>query len=314
MVADAQQPRNVSDDGRVSTDVGNAGASQPIRRFRKQALQNASFSSGWLGATDGNDLSSSFFEASIGLGVPWGLIARKVSLFEEQPLGRETRAASGGVPNILGITPSFRVDWIEAAPGLDVPAELFETGVSFFCRKPLNDRWSAMAIVRPSVRSDFTTSDEAFRIFGLALLNWDHTPEKLSLSFGAVFLDRADLPLLPAVGLTWTPQSTTRLELRFPQSKLSYCLDKDGSHSETWSYLTAGLGGNTWAVTRASGQTDELSLRDVRLMLGIDHVTDGGGGWFAECGYAFNRRIEYESTDTEIDLSDGVLLQGGWRY
>jgi hypothetical protein len=49
-------------------------------------------------------------------------------------------------------------------------------------------------------------------------------------------------------------------------------------------------------------------------MLGIDHVTDGGGGWFAECGYAFNRRIEYESADTEIDLSDGVLLQGGWRY
>jgi hypothetical protein len=28
-------------------------------------------------------------------------------------------------------------------------------------------------------------------------------PDKLSLSFGAVYLDRADLPLLPAVGLTW---------------------------------------------------------------------------------------------------------------
>ena len=149
MVADAQQPRNVSDDGRVSTDVGNAGASQPIRRFRKQALQNASFSSGWLGATDGNDLSSSFFEASIGLGVPWGLIARKVSLFEEQPLGRETRAASGGVPNILGITPSFRVDWIEAAPGLDVPAELFETGVSFFCLTRLCNHFFFNPVIVP---------------------------------------------------------------------------------------------------------------------------------------------------------------------
>jgi hypothetical protein len=60
--------------------------------------------------------------------------------------------------------------------------------------------------------------------------------------------------------------------------------------------------------------TDELSLRDVRLIFGLDYLTDGEGGWFAEFGYAFNRRIEYESTDSEIDLSDGILLQAGWRY
>ena len=313
-VAEAQHSQNATDAGCVTTEAFNPNSDQPIRRFRKQAIQNVSFTGGWLGATDGNDLSSSFFEASIGLGVPLGLIGRKMSGRELRPLGRETQVVSNGAPNILGITPSFRVDWIEAAPGIDVPGELFETGINFFYRKPISDRWSAMAIVRPSVRSDFTTSDEAFRIFALALTNWEYVPEKLSLSFGAVFLDRADLPLLPAVGLTWTPQTRTRLDLRFPKSKLAFRLAKDGGNSETWSYLTTGLGGNTWAVTRASGQTDELSLRDVRMMLGIDHLTDGGGGWFAEFGYAFNRRIEYESTDTEIDLSDGILLQAGWRY
>jgi len=31
-------------------------------------------------------------------------------------------------------------------------------------------------------------------------------------------------------------------------------------------------------------------------------------------GFAFNRRIEYESTKTEVSLSDGLLLQTGWRY
>ena len=264
---------------------------QTVRRYKTQAVQSISASGGWLQATSGNDLSSSFFETSIGLGVPLG-----------------------SFDNILGVTPSFRTDFIDAAASIDVPSELFETGVSFFYRKQISDRLSWMAIFRPSVRSDFTTSDDAFRIFGLGLVNWEYKPDVLSLSFGAVYLDRADLPLLPAVGLTWTPRQTTKLDLRFPESKLSWRLAKDGGQSETWSYLKAAIGGNTWAVTRAGGQTDELSLRDVRLTIGVDQVTDGGGGWFTECGFAYNRRFEYESTQTEVDLSNGIILQAGWRY
>lgn len=313
-IAQAQQSVHVIEDGCAPTDLFTQATEQPLRRFKKQAIQSVSVSGGWLGATGDNDLSSSFFETSIGLGVPLGLIASKFGGSDQQAFSRHTAQPSNGAPNILGITPSFRVDFIDAAPGIDVPDELFETGVNFFYRKPINDRWSFMTIARPSVRSDFTTSDEAFRIFGLGLLNWDYKPDVLSLSFGAVYLDRVDLPLLPAVGLTWTPKPTTKLDLRFPQSKLAFRLAKDGGNNETWSYVSAGIGGNTWAVTRSSGLTDELSLRDLRLTLGIDHLTDGGGGWFAELGCAFNRRIEYESTDTEIDLSDGVLLRGGWRY
>lgn len=263
----------------------------PVRRFKKQAVQNIKFSAGWLEAIGHDDLNTRFVETSVDLGIPLG-----------------------SFQNILGVTPSFRADVFDVAPTLDVPAELFETGLSFFYRRPIHNQLSAMAILRPSIRSDFTTSDQAFRVFGLGLLNWDYQPELLSLSFGAVYLDRADLPLLPAVGLTWTPKPTVKLDLRFPESKLAWRLDKNGSRYETWSYLTAGIGGNTWAVTRNSGLTDELSLRDIRVIFGIDHVTDGGGGWFAECGYAFNRRIEYEVTATEIRLSDGVLLQAGWRY
>ena len=269
----------------------SCGSEEPVSLFKKQAVQQISVSGGWMQATDSRDLSSSYFETSIGFGVPLG-----------------------SFDNILAVTPSFRADFIHSRESLDIPAELFETGVSFFYRRPLSERLGAMAIVRPSIRSDFTTGEDAFRIFGLALMNWQCRPDQLSLSFGAVYLDRADLPLLPAIGLTWTPRTTTKLELRFPESKLSWRLAKAGSESETWSYLKAGIGGNTWAVTRASGATDELSLRDVRLTLGVDHVIDGGGGWFAECGFAFNRTIEYESNQAEVDLSDGIILQAGLRY
>jgi len=43
-------------------------------------------------------------------------------------------------------------------------------------------------------------------------------------------------------------------------------------------------------------------------------LVDGGGGWFAESGYAFNRKLEYEIDDTELKLGDGVLFRCGWAY
>ena len=262
---------------------------QPLRRFKKQAIQSVAVGAGAL-IGSGNDLDVRSFETSIGLGVPLGSFDR-----------------------ILGVTPSFRVDWLDAAPGLDLPEQLYEVGLQFFFRQEFNERWSGMAIVRPTVRSDFTTDDNAFRIFGLALLTKQWVPDQLSVAFGAVSLGRADLPVLPAIGLSWTPDRATRLDLRFPESRLSYRLMKDGASSETWAYATLGLGGNTWAVTRNSGQTDELSLRDIRLTIGLEKLVDGGGGWFAEAGYAFSRRFEYESGD-EVELSDGVLFRAGWSY
>ncbi len=259
--------------------------------FKKQALQSFAVSAGWQADPSGGGLSGSFLEASIGSGIPLG-----------------------NFDHILGVRPRFRVDWVDTDPTVDVPRELYEFEVQFFYRRPIHDRLSAIGIFSPSIRSDLTTSDNAFRVFALALLNWEWVPDRLTLSGGAVYLGRADLPVLPAIGLTWNPNRKTRIDLRFPSSRISYRLAKDGGRSETWSYLAASIGGNTWAVTRASNVTDELSLNDFRLTFGIEKLVSGGGGWFAETGVAFNRQLEYEKDDTEWDFGDGLLLSGGWRY
>jgi hypothetical protein len=136
----------------------------------------------------------------------------------------------------------------------------------------------------------------------------------LMLSAGAVVLGRADLPVLPAFGIVWTPNRVTKLDLRFPLTRFSYRLAKDGGRSETWAYLSGGLGGNTWAVTRESNATDLLSLRDYRLVIGIERLVDGGGGCFFEAGGAFGRRLEYENDGSELKFSDAGLLRAGWRY
>jgi hypothetical protein len=259
--------------------------------FKKQALQSFAVSAGWQADSSGDGLSGSFLDVSIGSGIPLG-----------------------NFENILGIRPRFRIDWVDTEPTVDVPRELYEFELQFFYRRPIHDRLSAMAIFSPSIRSDLTTSDNAFRVFALALLNWEWIPDRLTLSGGAVYLGRADLPVLPAVGLAWTPNRFTRLDLRFPSSRLSYRLAKDGARSETWVYAAAGIGGNTWAVTRDSSITDELSLRDFRLTFGVEKLVAGGGGWFAETGCAFNRQIEFEKDDTDLDFGNGILIAGGWRY
>lgn len=266
-------------------------AEAPLQRFKKGAIQKATVAAGTVQSFESGGISSSFYEVSLETGIPLG-----------------------SFDNILGVTPMFRTDFINAAPDVDAPAELFQAGVSFFYRRKFSERWSVMGIVGPSIRSDFTTSENAFRVFGLGLLTWQAVPEKLGLSFGAVYLGRADLPVLPAVGLQWTPNVRTKLDLRFPESRLAWRLAKDGANSETWGYFSAGLGGNTWAVTRNDGTNDELSLREIRLLLGAEHLLSGGGRMFFETGLAVNRRLEYEAAEFEQTFGNAIVIQGGWSY
>lgn len=279
--------------GIVSPDIRpmNGFGEVELRRFKRQPLQSLSIAGGGLQDLGDSGLSSQYAEFAIGSGIPLG-----------------------SFDNILGVKPSVRIDWIDADSALDVPSELYQFEMQFFYRRPIHERLSAMAIFSPSIRSDLTTDNRAFRVFALALLNWEYVPDRLMLSGGAVFLGRADLPVLPAVGLTWTPTARTKLDLQFPNSRLSHRLAKDGGSSETWAYLSAGLGGNTWAVTRQSGRTDELSLRDYRFTAGLEKRLDGGGGWFVESGIAVGRSVEYELDASELGVDDALLFQAGWRY
>ncbi len=136
-----------------------------LSRFKRQALQSVSASGGYMGDLGGSGLSSGFLDLSIGSGIPLG-----------------------SFDNILGVKPRFRVDWVDADASLDIPSTLYQFELQFFYRRPIHDRLSAMMIFSPGVRSDLTTSDDAFRVFALGLLNWECIPDRLTLSGGAVYL------------------------------------------------------------------------------------------------------------------------------
>jgi len=243
---------------------------------------------------------------------------------EEVPLlsasQKSPRAASidtiplGSFENLLLVTPGFEVAFLDGPALVDTPPRLYDVGVDFMWRKQFNDRWGSMVAVRPAMASDFQTSQDALRITGRALATWQWVPERLSLLFGVVYLDRNDLPVLPGVGLIWTPTPDWRLDLIFPRPKLARRLVFLPRQREDWVYLGGSLGGRTWAVERQPGVTDQLTLRDYRLYLGWERIVEGGGGLFVEAGYVFGRELEYELLPLTQSFDDALMIRGGVTY
>jgi hypothetical protein len=206
------------------------------------------------------------------------------------------------------------VDFLDGPAELDLPSQLYNVGLDLMWRKQFNDRWGSMIAVRPGLASDFQTSQDAIRITGRALATWQWVPERLSLLFGVVYLDRNDVPILPGVGLIWTPNPDWRLDLIFPRPKLARRLVFVPRELEDWVYLGGSLGGRTWAVERWPGVPDQLTMRDYRLFLGWERILDGGSGLFLEAGYVFGRELEYEVDPMTQSFDDAFMLRAGVRY
>ncbi|MFM7056950.1 MAG: DUF6268 family outer membrane beta-barrel protein [Planctomycetota bacterium] len=263
----------------------------PLSRFRCGCFQGAAVSTAFI-----ND------NAATGLGVT----STDVSASFAIPLG--------SFDNVIVATPFLRTDFLTPAAALDLPGELYETGARFFWRRPLNEDLSVMAIVTPAMRTDFENTDNAFRIFGLGLLIWQAVPETLAFSGGIVHTGRDDFPVLPAAGLLWTPSREWKVDLQFPSPRVSYRLDKNGSCSETWTYISGVFGGNTWSVQRSAGNADELTLRDYRLMAGFEHLLPENRSIFVEGGFVFGRAVEYESSPDSTELDSAGIIRCGLAF
>ncbi|WP_283434318.1 hypothetical protein [Neorhodopirellula lusitana] len=264
----------------------------PVERFRRSFYQGSEISGGHvqgLGDRAGG-LNQTYLEARVAVGVPLG-----------------------SLENILAVSPFFRTDLLDGPTAIDVPETLYSTGVTLLQRKQWTEKLSTMVLLTPAVRSDFTTSENAFRLLGLGVVNWQVSTD-WNVSLGAVYFDRSDLGVLPVIGATWTPRPWCKLDLTMPRPRLSYRTWKQGALAEAWAYVGGQLGGNTWAVSRDDGSHDELTVGELRLLFGYEVIQQGNRGLQIEGGYAFNRSIEYEHQDIEIDLDDAIFLQAGWKF
>jgi hypothetical protein len=262
-----------------------------ISEYKKGAFQKLVFTGTWLPRDSEQNLGWSRWDVALSIGVPAPTI--------EWP---------------LLLTPTFTVLQTEGPMTPSLPAELYQASLQMTWLPKISERWRLILSVNPGVYSDFQSTDSsAFRITGLGLAAYDWVPDRLNLVLGVVYLDRDDINILPAAGLTWTPNDDWKLELVMPRPRLARRLNYDVDF-ENWLYLAGEIGGGTWQIQLDDMTTQRMTVRDFRIVLGVERKLDGGAGGRLEVGYVLGRQIEFRDDPTTYPLGDTFMLRGGVAF
>ena len=281
-------PESVVDE-MLSTDELFVAPPQKLSAYKNGFFQKLSLAAGWMGnSSDPSDLGLTEVETFAQVGLPAPII--------EWP---------------LLITPGFNLTMIDGPTVTDLPPRLYLAYVDLMWLPQIVRGYTLLFSVVPSVFGDFEAHD--FRLTGKGLLIVDCIPDRLQFVGGVLYLNRANIRLLPAGGAIWSPTGWTRFELIFPKPKLSLRWNV-GLGYEDWIFTTAEFGGNTWPIERTGGVEDTVTYNDYRILVGFERKLDGGAGYRLETGYVFGRSIEFASGRGDFDPQDTFLLRGGITY
>lgn len=229
------------------------------------------------------------------------------------------------------ITPHFGARLLYGPETTDMPGHLFHAFVEFGRLYQLLPHWQLETAYAPSVFSDFDNSrSDAFRVTGRVVSYYSSTPTT-QVVLGATYLGRRDYPVLPVVGMIWEPSERTRVEAVFPRPKFMQRLAlplaaRDFVESplggtlglrhedEYWWYLRGDLGGNSYAIRRASGADDFVTTRDFRFTIGYERRGVQGLTNRSEIGIAFGRDLWYASTGEHVPLTDALMFRTEYAY
>lgn len=208
---------------------------------------------------------------------------------------------------------------LDPANNADLPSKAFSAFLDTGWQSDPSTIFGAELGVRVGVFSDFDAiSSESVRVMGRGIGRVRLTPQT-TFKLGALYLDRNRVKLLPAGGILWQPNPATRLDLFFPEPKLSAYLTTLGN-IDTWWYVAGYYGGGAWTVQRNDGSKDSIDINDIRVLLGLewgrnDMMRDGRRIGFAEIGYAFDRELLYKRRPADnLDLQDNFVLRIGFGY
>lgn len=226
----------------------------------------------------------------------------------------------------LFLLPSFSFhQWSGPRPNLDpsstadLPSKAFSAFLDSGWQSNPASIFGAELGFRFGVFSDFDAiSSESWRFMGRGIGRVRLTPQT-TFKLGVLYLDRNRVGLLPAGGILWQPNPGTRLDLFFPEPKLSNYLTTLGN-VDTWWYVAGYYGGGAWTVERDDGSEDSVDINDIRVVLGLecgrnDMMRDGRRIGFFEFGYVFDRELYYKRRPADnLDLEDNFVVRIGFGY
>jgi hypothetical protein len=218
----------------------------------------------------------------------------------------------GSDDRALMFSPGMGFHWWDAPVDYRLPDFVYEATFDIGLRWKLNDRWRFNLGVTPGTYTDVDTSGSGFRILAraLAVYQWSET---LAFTLGAVYLDRDDIPVVPGIGFSWTPNDRLRVDANMPRPRISYMFHQEAGGAKWWAYTGAALGGGQWEVRR-DGTDQIMTLRQFNLVAGIERRPIPYFALFLEGGWVFGREVEIQQTGEIFLPSDSFILRLGASY
>lgn len=216
----------------------------------------------------------------------------------------------------LLVTPDYTLNFLDGPQWLPVPSRLHEASVDFHHFRAINDRWTFDAAVTIGSYADddnFATG-ESMRASGRALGIYQADPNTKWV-FGALYVNRANARLLPALGYIHSTDDLS-IELVFPRPRYAWRTWANGppGYDERWCYVQGEFGGGVWTIDRPSGARDTLSYSDLRIIVGTERKIVGGFSHRWEVGYVFGRELEFDGFGGSFDVDPSMFVRTGWTY
>jgi len=219
----------------------------------------------------------------------------------------------------LLITPGFASNWLQGPigdpagvpRGPDLPPRVYDAYLDVAWHPRISETIGIELGARTGVWTDFdNVSSDSVRILGRGLARVALTPH-LDILFGAVYLDRVRIKLLPAGGFYYRPTPEWDMYIVFPNPKLRKHFTSVGNSEWFW-YAAAEYGGGSWTVDRA-GTSDRIDINDIRMMFGLEWETQTQIRGHIALGYVWDREILFADTlmPAEFTPDDTIMVRGG---
>lgn len=205
-----------------------------------------------------------------------------------------------------GLTSAFNIHWLSGPTTAPVQSRVFDFIGGFQTRGHMSRALSYDLAATVGVYSDFEGSARDGVRFPAHAVGMLHMSHGIDFVFGADYLDRDDISLLPVVGFSFRNvlMHGLRMDLVFPRPRIQLTLDD--THRI---YVGGELGGGTWDVELQGIEHTVMTYRDYRVVLGFESADDDGGLSSLEFGYVFDRNLEFRGMTNNLSIGDAFMIR-----